>query len=107
MKNEPFKTIYLIEGNFGSWDLHHTSIIKAFYNKEDADEYKERIERIFFKYQKIIATRFEKADKYLERQGEKDFSFDFDIYDKLEEEANAHFFINDFNGCDIKLIKIT
>ena len=36
------KFIYIVKGNFGSWDFAHTKNLKAFLNIEESESYKKK-----------------------------------------------------------------
>ncbi len=53
--------IFIVLGIFSSWDNYHTRIFKAFYNKEDAEKYVEKADRILKKMFDYIEGAFKKT----------------------------------------------
>ena len=98
--------IFIVSGSFSSWDDYYTRIFKAFYNKEDAEKYAEKADRIL----KAMADHIAEASKKT--------SIDFDPFDDYEEFENtdefkkaldiwsAHSSLQEFNNCQIEEITI-
>jgi hypothetical protein len=107
--------IYVVSGTFSSWDDYHTRIFKAFYNKEDAEKYKQKADRILKAMANHIAEALNRTK--LEFGDDNTGSFKemweaIEEYEKTDEFKlaldiwNGHSGLESFNRCKIEEIII-
>jgi hypothetical protein len=106
--------IYVVSGSFSDWDDHHTRIFKAFYNKEDAEKYKQKADRILKAMSNHISEALKRTQLELENDDMsiEEWSKAIDEYEQTDEFKlaldiwNGHSGLESFNECDIEEIII-
>lgn len=88
--------VFLVEASYGSYDDYSTQIIKCFENRQDAEEYSEKYDRVIRKISDFHADAWNIVrDK--DYQGERDYENCF--HNNIWEKYNYKF--NDYNGFKI------
>jgi hypothetical protein len=87
--------IFLVTASFSSWDSHHARNLKAFYKREDADEYANRADRVLGAMRDHIAKAFSDTDD----EDSPTYHLSLDIW-------SAHSNLEEFNRCSIEEIGI-
>lgn len=107
--------IFIVSGSFSSWDDYHTRIFKAFYNKEDAEKYAEKADRILKAMANHIAEANYKTNIEFENEDDmtiEEMSKAMDDYEQTDtfKKAlaiwSAHQNLDEFNQCHIEEITI-
>lgn len=107
--------IYVVSGTFSDWDDYYTRIFKAFYNKEDAEKYKQKADRILKAMTNHIAEAFEKTKLKFDDNNMGSFKEMWQAieeYEKTDEFKLAldiwsgHSNLKSFNQCKIEEIDI-
>ena len=107
------QTIFIVQASFGSWEDAHTRVLKAFFTKEDADQYVAKADRILTAMSEHIADAFAKTSidsgKYMTYEEYVEAS---EIYEQTPEFQkaldiwSAHTDMENFNRCFIEEIEI-
>jgi hypothetical protein len=107
------QTIFIVEASFGSWDDAHTRVLKAFFTKEDAEQYVTKAERVLTAMSKHITEAFAKTRlEYTENMSYEEYSAAVDVYEQTSEYNKAldiwtaHTYLESFNRCFICEIEI-
>lgn len=97
MKEQIPNKIYIIIGDFSRWDSHYKRVLRAFYNKEDAEKYVEKANRVLGAFSKYVQDANESTDKF-----EED-SIEYLLYLNI---WSYHSEFEEFNKCSIEEIEI-
>lgn len=107
------QTIFIVEASFGSWDDAHTRVLKAFFNKEDAEQYVTKADKILTAMSEHIAEAFSKtildSGKFTTYE---EYVVESEIYEQTPEFQkaldiwSAHTDMENFNQCFIEEIEI-
>ena len=107
------QTIFIVEASFGSWDDAYTRVLKAFFTKEDAEQYVAKADKILTAMSEHIAEAFAKTrldiDKfttYEEYVVESEIHEQTPEYQKALDIWSAHTDFEGFNRCFIEEIEI-
>ena len=107
------QTIFIVEASFGSWDDFYTRVLKAFFTKEDAEQYVAKAERVIGAMSKHVKNAIAKTRlKYTENMPYEEFSAAVDAYEQTPEYQtalniwSAHTGMESFNRCSIEEIEI-
>lgn len=87
--------IFLVTASFSSWDSYHTRNLKAFYKREDADEYAKKADRVLGAMSDHVAKAFSDTDDE-----------DSPTYHRSLAIWSAHTNLEEFNRCSIEEIGI-
>lgn len=107
--------VYVVLGTFSSWDSYHERNLKAFKDKDEADEYVVKANRVLANMSNHIAKLQELQD--LDKEEYDDMSVDeiMDAQDKIEETEEFklaikvwgfHRGLQEFNECKIDEIEL-
>jgi len=107
--------IYLVKGDFGSWGMHHTRNLKAFNNKEKAEKYVEKANKILsnFSYhlEKMYRLEEERNKSFIDMT-EEEIEIAYGEIEETPEYKNAsviyhcHWNLQEFNECKIEEIEL-
>ena len=105
--------IFIVNASFLSWDDAHTRILKSFFNKEDADRYVEKADRILTAMSKHVSEAFTKTRlEYAEDMSYEEYSAAVEDYEQTEDYQRslniwaAHSDLQSFNRCYITEVEI-
>jgi hypothetical protein len=109
------RIIFIVEASFGSWDDAYTRVLKAFFTKEDAEQYKAKAERVIRAMSKHVTEAFTKTKtkfKRLDYDSSDEYWAAVDKYEQTPEYQialstwSAHADFQGFNKCSIEEIEI-
>lgn len=107
------QTIFIVEASFGSWDDAYTRVLKAFFTKEDAEQYVTKAERVIEAMSKHVAAADAKTKlEYTGRKSNEEYWAARDAFEQTPEYQKAldiwcaHTDFEGFNRCFIEEIEI-
>lgn len=107
------KFIYIVKGNFGSWDDAHTRNLKAFSNIDEAESYKKKATDVL----KRVSQYVDKVDNMLSKEVPKGVDIE-KFWDEQERKMESneylqamriqyiHDNLSEFQECDIEKLEI-
>jgi hypothetical protein len=107
------QTIFIVEASFGRWEDAYTRVLKAFFTKEDAEQYVAKAERVIGAMAKHVAAANAKTRlEYIKNMPYEEYSAAVDAYVQTPEYQTAlniwcaHSEMENFNRCSIEEIEI-